>query len=71
MGQLTVKVPAGMRVLVKATTGVGEVRIDGQPTRSGQRVSVSTELPGATSSTGPIVDLTARVGIGSLEVSRA
>jgi hypothetical protein len=71
IGQLTVKVPAGMRVLVTATSGLGEVAIDGLPRRSGQNVSVTTELPGATSSTGPTVDLTSQVGIGSLEVSRA
>ena len=71
IGQLRVKVPAGMRVLVSATTGLGEVRIYGLPARNGQNVTMTTELPGVTSSTGPTVDLTAEVGVGSLEVSRA
>jgi len=71
IGQLRVKVPAGMRVLVSATTGLGEVRLYGLPARNGQNVTMTTELPGVTSTTGPTVDLTAEVGIGSLEVSRA
>ena len=71
VGQLTVKVPAGMRVIVTATSGLGEVKIDGLPRRSGQNITVSSELPGLTPSAGPTVDLTAQVGIGSLEVTRA
>jgi phage shock protein PspC (stress-responsive transcriptional regulator) len=71
IGQLTVKVPPGMRVRVTATAGTGEVRIDGLPTRSGQNVTVSTELPGFVAPNAPTVVLDAQVGIGSLEVSRA
>jgi phage shock protein PspC (stress-responsive transcriptional regulator) len=71
IGQLTVKVPPGMRVQVTATAGTGEVRIEGLPMRSGQNVTVSTELPGFVAPNAPIVVLDAQVGIGSLEVSRA
>jgi hypothetical protein len=39
--------------------------------RSGQNVTVSTELPGFVAPNAPIVVLDAQVGIGSLEVSRA
>jgi phage shock protein PspC (stress-responsive transcriptional regulator) len=71
IGQLTVKVPPGMRVQVTATAGTGEVRIDGLPVRSGQNVTVATELPGFVAPNAPTVVLDAQVGIGSLEVSRA
>ena len=70
IGELLVTVPEGVRVLVNAQAGLGEVRVEGAGTRSGQNATITTEMPGGPA-TGPTIDLVVSTAIGDLEVSRA
>ncbi len=62
--------PDDVRVIVDASVGTGDLRIEGLPRESGPSPSIDAELPGGPE-TGPVIDLTVHTNLGSLEVSRA
>ena len=71
MGDLQVRVPEGVNVIVISTVGLGTIDIEGLPQSSGQDQSVNARMPGTVDQSAPTIKLTADVAIGNLEVSRA
>jgi phage shock protein PspC (stress-responsive transcriptional regulator) len=70
LGELIVTVPDGVRVLVDASVGTGDITIEGLPSTNDPSPSADIELPDGPE-TGPVIDLTLHTNVGSLEVSRA
>lgn len=70
VGELIVTVPDDVQVIVDASLGLGELRIDGVPRDSSPDPSFAGTLPGGPLD-GPVIDLTVHTDLGSLEVSRA
>ena len=72
VGELIVLVPADVRLVLDSSVGLGEIDLPGQRPLSGSNLDTSrTFEPLTAASDVPIVDLTAEVGLGSLEVRRA
>jgi phage shock protein PspC (stress-responsive transcriptional regulator) len=70
IGELIVTVPDDVRVIVDASVGTGDLTIEGVERQTGPSPSIDTELPDGPA-TGPVIELTVRTNLGSLEVSRA
>jgi hypothetical protein len=60
-----------VHVNVTASSGLGEVAIEGMPRRNGTNVTVVGELEGAVPLGAPTIDLNVQSGVGSVEVRRA
>jgi predicted membrane protein len=71
IGAILVTAPAGVHVNVTASSGLGEVAIEGMPRRNGTNVTVVGELEGAVPLGAPTIDLNVQSGVGSVEVRRA
>lgn len=70
VGELIVTVPDDVQVIVDASLGLGELRVDGVARDTSPDPSFTGTLPGGPTD-GPVIDLTVHTDLGSLEVSRA
>ncbi|ANY07469.1 hypothetical protein AFB00_15520 [Pseudonocardia sp. HH130630-07] len=69
VGSVTVRVPEGADLLVRGSTGIGDVTVDGQ-SRTGEDTDLRVDDPGPDGRSGRVLELDLRAEIGAVEVLR-